>query len=196
MPLWIRTQPRIHIGIMSGMLQPIPNFLTRFSITASFRGRIVSLLKFLLTGILRVLPSNLVSILTIGQPVHESRLLKAVLELWVTTRLNTSATIIVGSETLGIADILGETSPYQGKIPIPPVMANQIELIITNHIQKPLHGQLSELFNKKLSWPTIYISFVILLHHCAMIIRHDAAYAKNINLRQVYFSNVDILFIF
>lgn len=108
-----------------------------------------------------------------------------VLRLWVAIRLNTRATNIVGSETLGMpADILDETHPNHGSIPIPPVMGNQIELILSRRIQDRLRTEILEGLQKLIyshkttSWFTIYLCVFILLHNCTMITRHDAAYAR------------------
>jgi hypothetical protein len=108
-----------------------------------------------------------------------------VLRLWVAIRLNTRATNIVGSETLGMpADILDETHPNHGSIPIPPVMGNQIELILSRRIQDRLRTEILDSLQKLIyshkttSWFTVYLCVFILLHNCTMITRHDAAYAR------------------
>lgn len=108
-----------------------------------------------------------------------------VLRLWVAIRLNTRATNIVGSETLGMPqDVLDETHPNHRSVPIPPVMGNQIELILSREIQDPLRAKVLDglqkliLSNKTSCWFTIYLSIFILLHNCAMITKHDAAYAR------------------
>jgi hypothetical protein len=81
-------------------------------------------------------------------------------------------------------DILDETSPLHGSIPIPPVMGAQIELILIQKILIPLRTQVLDMLqsvikgNKAGSWFTVYLCIFILLHNCAMITKHDAGYAR------------------
>jgi hypothetical protein len=116
---------------------------------------------------------------------QERKLLKMVLRLWVAIRITTRSIRITGNETLGMAsDILDETSPLHGNIPIPPVMGAQIELILIQAIQVPLRTLVLDLLqklvlaNKSSAWFTIYLCIFILLHNCALITKHDAGYAR------------------
>jgi hypothetical protein len=126
------------------------------------------------------------SMLTIRfQSKEEAELLKMVLRLWVAIRITTRPTRICGGDTLGMSpDILDETSSFHGKIPIPPVMGAQIELILTEGVQIPLRksvlDKLQSLIatNKPSTWFTRYLCLFILLHNCAMITKYDAGYAK------------------
>ena len=100
-------------------------------------------------------------------------------------RITTRSIRIAGQEALGMPqNILDETSPLHGSIPIPPVMGAQIELILIHKIQVPLRGQVLDMLqkilvaNKRSSWFAVYLSIFILLHNCAMITRHDAGYAR------------------
>jgi hypothetical protein len=108
-----------------------------------------------------------------------------VLRLWVAIRITTRSIRIAGEETLGMTkNILDETSPLHGSIPIPPVMGAQIELILIQKIQVPLRVKVLDLLqkvilaNKSEAWFTIYLCIFILLHNCAMITKHDAGYAR------------------
>jgi hypothetical protein len=108
-----------------------------------------------------------------------------VLHLWVSIRITTRSTRICGEDTLGMSsDILDETSPFPGKIPIPPVMGAQIELILFQGIQIPLRKSILDklqdliLSNKLNTWFTRYLCLFILLHNCAMITDYDASYAR------------------
>lgn len=113
-----------------------------------------------------------------------------VLQLWVAIRLNTKSTNIVGPETLGMPpDIFDATHPTPGRIPIPPVMGNQIELILSRDIQDPLRNDILDALqkliysNKPGCWFTIYLCTFILLHNCSMITKHDSAYARKHGLQ-------------
>jgi hypothetical protein len=113
-----------------------------------------------------------------------------VLQLWIAIRLNTKSTNIVGTETLGMtSDIFDSTHPTPGRIPTPPVMGNQIELILSRDIQDPLRADILDALqkmiysNKLKCWFTIYLSTFILLHNCSMITKHDSAYARKHGLQ-------------
>lgn len=111
-------------------------------------------------------------------------LLNKTLMLWISVRLTTRSSFIVGSETLGMPrDILDETSPNPGKIPLPPVMGAQLDLVLIHHIQSKLRREVLDKLqrmiskNKQSTWMVIYLVMFILLHNTALIIRHDEGYA-------------------
>ncbi|KAI0394005.1 hypothetical protein F5Y17DRAFT_466511 [Xylariaceae sp. FL0594] len=115
----------------------------------------------------------------------EKELLKKALQLWMAIRLTTKSTVIVGEETLGMsADIMDETSPLNGKIPLPPVMGAQIELVLIHQIQSTLRREMLESLqsmtqaNKQQTWYTTYLITFILLHNVALLCQHDSAYAR------------------
>ncbi|KAI0120288.1 hypothetical protein F4776DRAFT_655877 [Hypoxylon sp. NC0597] len=115
----------------------------------------------------------------------ESELLKKALQLWMAIRLTTKSTFIVGEETLGMSpDIMDETSPLRGYIPLPPVMGAQIELVLIHQIQSSLRREMLENLqamtqaNKHNTWFTTYLITFILLHNVALLCQHDAGYAR------------------
>ncbi|PHH70271.1 hypothetical protein CDD82_7234 [Ophiocordyceps australis] len=117
-------------------------------------------------------------------PPESSRLLHATLRLWVSIRLSTASSFIVGPDTLGMPrDILDETCGDAGKIPIPPVLGAQLDLVLIHEIQAKLRKdvlnalQKMMLQNKKKHWLVRYLVSFIILHNVALITAHDAAYA-------------------
>lgn len=115
---------------------------------------------------------------------EEFGLLNWTLRLWVAIRLSTTSHFIVGKETLHMpANILDESSPDHGKIPLPPVMGAQLDMILIHHIQNKLRHELLDnlqkvmLRNKPSSWLVTYLVSFILLHNIALITKHDAGYA-------------------
>ncbi|TLS24853.1 hypothetical protein PpBr36_08631 [Pyricularia pennisetigena] len=115
----------------------------------------------------------------------EQELLKSTLELWMSIRLTTNSFEIVGEETLGMPqDIMDETSPLCGKIPLPPVLGAQLDSILIHQIQAKFRHDTLELLqkmtqeNKARTWLTTYLVTFILLHNIALVIRHDAGYAR------------------
>ncbi|KAI1127716.1 hypothetical protein F5Y10DRAFT_242228 [Nemania abortiva] len=115
----------------------------------------------------------------------EKELLKKALQLWMAVRMTTKSTVIVGEETLGMTpDMMDETSPLQGKIPLPPVMGAQIELVLIHQIQSNLRREMLENLqsmtqaNKQHTWFTTYLITFILLHNVALLCQHDTGYAR------------------
>ncbi|KAI0409584.1 hypothetical protein F4802DRAFT_614247 [Xylaria palmicola] len=115
----------------------------------------------------------------------EKELLKKALQLWMAVRMTTKSTVIVGEETLGMSpDIMDDTSPLRGKIPLPPVMGAQIELVLIHQIQSSLRREMLENLqtitqaNKQHTWFTTYLITFILLHNVALLCQHDAGYAR------------------
>lgn len=120
-----------------------------------------------------------------GTPQNEQGLLKKALQLWMAIRLTTKSTVIVGDETLDMPrNIMDETSPLQGQIPLPPVMGAQIELILIHQIQTSLRREMLENLqamthaNKHQTWFTTYLITFILLHNVALLCQHDSSYAR------------------
>ncbi|RSL66788.1 hypothetical protein CEP54_003581 [Fusarium duplospermum] len=120
---------------------------------------------------------------------HE--LLHQTLMLWMSVRLTTRSSFIVGNETLGMRrDILDETSPNHGMIPLPPVLGAQLDLILIHHIQTRLRRELLDKLqkmmskNKQSTWLVTYLVVFILLHNTALITAHDAGYAKKHGMKR------------
>lgn len=105
--------------------------------------------------------------------------------LWVSIRLSTTSGFIVGQEKLGMVDnVLDSTNPNTGKVPVPPVLGAQLDLVLIHHIQTRLRRELLDklqkmvLKNKQSTWFVTYLVIFMLLHNAALIIAHDAAYAR------------------
>jgi hypothetical protein len=118
-------------------------------------------------------------------PPNERNLLSLTLRLWMAVRLTTQSAIIIGEETLGMShDIMDETSPLHGRIPLPPVMGAQLDMVLIHHIQMKLRRDLLEELqkmtqkSKQQTWLTTYLVTFILLHNSALITKHDAGYAR------------------
>ncbi|KAK3180202.1 hypothetical protein K4F52_008401 [Lecanicillium sp. MT-2017a] len=81
-------------------------------------------------------------------------------------------------------DLLDETSPTPGKIPLPPVLGAQLDIVLIHDIQKRLRkdvlDQLQRIIqkNKHCNWLAIYLVIFLLLHNASLIIEHDADYAR------------------
>ncbi|KAL7937817.1 hypothetical protein V8C35DRAFT_320526 [Trichoderma chlorosporum] len=126
-------------------------------------------------------------------PTESFELLNWTLRLWIAVRLSTTSAFIAGTEKLGMAaDILDQTSPNPGKIPLPPVLGAQMDLILIQHIQTKLRHELLDnlqkvmLKNKPSSWLVTYLVTFILLHNVALITKHDAGYAHKHGMKRRY----------
>ncbi|KAF2965893.1 hypothetical protein GQX73_g7651 [Xylaria multiplex] len=98
----------------------------------------------------------------------EKELLKKALQLWMAVRMTTKSTVIVGEETLGMtSDIMDETSPLRGKIPLPPVMGAQIELVLIHQIQSSLRREMLE-----------NLQTMTQANKQTLLCQHDASYAR------------------
>jgi hypothetical protein len=99
--------------------------------------------------------------------------------------MTTCAERICGEETLGMtADSDDPSNPLFNAIGVPPVLSNQLELILFGAILAPLKKtvladlQSLVLANKPTTWFTIYLCIFMLLHLCSIVTIDDAQYAK------------------
>lgn len=120
----------------------------------------------------------------------ERDLLRKALRLWMAIRMTTKSTYIVGEERLGMGpNIMDETSPLRGQIPLPPVMGAQIELVLIHQLQSKwrremLDGlQVMTQANNHSTWLTTYLVTFILLHNVSLLCQHDAGYARKHGLK-------------
>ncbi|KAM4059049.1 hypothetical protein HRG_008080 [Hirsutella rhossiliensis] len=124
-------------------------------------------------------------------PADSMKLLGLTLTLWVSIRLSTTSGFLVGDESLGMPNnILDETSPDAGKIPMPPVLGAQLDLVLIHHIQTKLRREMLEILqkmilkNKQMTWFVTYLVTLILLHNTALITGHDAGYARKHGMKR------------
>lgn len=108
-----------------------------------------------------------------------------VLQLWVAIRMTTRSLRITGPETLSMpSDLMDKSSGMRGKIPIPPVMGAQMQLILNHKLQAPLRTKILTrlqkltLEQKPDHWFCIYLCTFILLHNCSLLTIHDIGYAQ------------------
>ncbi|KAG5965411.1 hypothetical protein E4U58_002822 [Claviceps cyperi] len=118
-------------------------------------------------------------------PEDWKQLLDWTFRLWMSIRLSTTSDFIVGEEKLGMADdILDDTHPNPGRIPVPPVLGAQLDLVMIHQIQARLRHEVLDklqkmiLKNKPNTWFVTYLVSFLLLHNAALITAHDASYAR------------------
>lgn len=96
--------------------------------------------------------------------------------LWFAIRRTATTEYIIGDDTLDMeAETADRSYPLFGKIPLPPVMIQQLDMVLTLGILEPLRKQVLEDFQKLAlatnprNWMTIYLITFLSLHSCANI---------------------------
>lgn len=124
------------------------------------------------------------------QDEQERTLMANIFRLFFAIRTTTRSEIIVGEDTLDLAPETKDRSyPNFGKVPIPPVMTQQYEIMLTLTVLQPLRKRVLTdlqkiiLANNPRSWFTIYLCIFILLHNCALITDNQYKYARTHGLK-------------
>lgn len=117
-------------------------------------------------------------------------LVEGALKLWVGCRFIEEPWSIMGSETLDQSTDPNPASPYHTKIPIPPIVDLQIDLIVINEILQPKLKRILNMLKAMLessdpwnNWFEIYLAYFILLHNVELTMAHDAWFVRRNNLK-------------
>jgi len=117
-------------------------------------------------------------------------LVERALKLWVGCRFIEDPWSIVGSETLSQSPDPNPSCPYHTKIPVPPIVDLQIDLIVINELLQPELKKILKLLKTLLessdpwnNWFEIYLAYFILLHNVELTMAHDAWFVKRNNLK-------------
>jgi hypothetical protein len=96
--------------------------------------------------------------------------------LWFAIRRTATIEHIVGDEKLDMEpETKDDSYPLFGKIPLPPVMIQQLDMVLTLGILEPLRKQVLEDFQKLAlvtnprNWMSIYLITFMSLHSCARL---------------------------
>ena len=80
--------------------------------------------------------------------------------------------------------------PYHDRIPVPPIVDLQIDLIVINELLQPELKKILNTLKTMLlsgdswnSWFEIYLAYFILLHNVELTMAHDAWFVKRNNLK-------------
>lgn len=124
------------------------------------------------------------------QSPAERLLLGNFFRLWFAVRRTTTMEHIEGDDTLDMDPEKGDRSfPLFDKVPLPPVMIQQLDMILTLGVLVPLNKQVLEDFNKIVlenrpkSWMTIYLITFMSLHSCAKVSDENYKNARKQGLR-------------
>ena len=112
------------------------------------------------------------------------------LKLWVGCRFIEEPWSITSTETLSLSHDTNPNSPYASRIPVPPIVDLQIDLIVINSILQPLLKETLTMMNELLEtsgpwkdWFEIYLAYFVLLHNVELTMKHDAWFVKRHNLK-------------
>ncbi|KAG0645688.1 hypothetical protein D0Z07_8715 [Hyphodiscus hymeniophilus] len=124
---------------------------------------------------------------------HQLPLVERALKLWVCCRFIEEPWSIVGAEKLGMTTDADPNCPYSDRIPVPPIVDLQIDLIVINELLKPELKIILKMMKTMLEsskpwkdWLEIYLSYFILLHNVELTIAHDLWFVKRNNLKRRY----------
>jgi hypothetical protein len=113
--------------------------------------------------------------------------------LWVAIRRTATTEHIVGEDTLDMdPETVDHSYPLFGKVPLPPVMIQQLDMVLTLGVLNPLRKKVLEDFqrmvvsNKPKSWMTIYLVTFMSLHSCAALSAENYKNARKHGLRRRY----------
>lgn len=117
-------------------------------------------------------------------------LVERALKLWVCCRFIEEPWSIVGSETLGMSRDANPNCPYYDRIPVPPIVDLQIDLVVINELLKPELKTILKMLKTMLesnkawtNWFEIYLAHFILLHNVELTMAHDLWFVKRNNLQ-------------
>jgi hypothetical protein len=124
-------------------------------------------------------------------PPEEQNLLSDVFRFWFAIRRTALTEYIVGDDTLDMEPENTDRSfPLFGKVPLPPVMIQQLDMILTLGFLQPLKKKHLEdlsrivLANRPKSWMTIYLKTFISLHSCATLTAENYQNARKHGLKR------------
>jgi len=110
--------------------------------------------------------------------------------MWVGCRFIEEPWSLVGAETLNMARDENPNCPYHDRIPVPPIVDLQIDLITINDLLQPELKKILKTVKKMLeasdpwnNWFEIYLAYFILLHNVELTMAHDAWFVKRNNLK-------------
>lgn len=110
------------------------------------------------------------------QSEDEARLLANYMKLWVAVRRTATLEHIISKDKLDMTPETEDKSyPLLGKVPLPPVMIQQLDIILTVGVLLPLQKQVLEdmqklvMSNNPRTWMTMYLITFMSLHSCASL---------------------------
>ncbi|PMD55147.1 uncharacterized protein K444DRAFT_538366 [Hyaloscypha bicolor E] len=124
-------------------------------------------------------------------PREEASVLADFFRLWFAVRRTATTEYIFGDDTLDMEPERTDRSyPLFGKVPLPPVMIQQLDMVLTLGFLQPLGKKVLENFqkivlsNKPKSWMTIYLITFMSLYSCARLTAENYQNARKHGLKR------------
>lgn len=134
------------------------------------------------------LPSSMIA--NLADTTQHLPLVERALKLWVACRFIEEPWSIVGTETLGLTNDPNVSCRFHDRIPVPPIVDLQLDLIVVNDILQPELKKILKMLKTMLdssdpwmNWFEIYLAYFILLHNVELTMAHDARFVKRNNLK-------------
>ena len=123
--------------------------------------------------------------LTNNCSVPQKPLVQRAIDIWAATRLIERTWELCGEETLGIKPIRNKNDPWEGHVPVTPIMDQQLDQVVIREVLKPLQEGLvieirKKLFNdkeRKDSWFELFLAKFILLNNSEKQIAAEREFA-------------------
>jgi hypothetical protein len=111
-------------------------------------------------------------------------------DLWAATRLIEHPWKLCGKETFGIDPYKDRADPWVGFVPVTPMMDQQLDYIVLEHILNPGRKELLDLLENKIfndgerkeSLFEIYLAIFVLIHNAEMEIASEREFAQQYGL--------------
>lgn len=140
---------------------------------------------------LGILPINY-SLINNSQPSEEASIIADFVRLWFAVRRTATTEHIEGDDTLDMEpEAVDKSYPLFGKVPLPPVMIQQLDMVLTLGFLQPLRKKVLDNFqkivlaNKPKSWMTIYLITFISLHSAATVTHENYHNARKHGLKVI-----------
>ena len=124
------------------------------------------------------------------QSEDEAKLLANYMKLWVAIRRTATLEHIISEDKLDMApETEDRTYPLLGKVPLPPVMIQQLDIILTLGVLLPLQKQVLEdmqklvMSNNPRTWMTMYLITFMSLQSCASLTAENYRNARRQGFR-------------
>jgi hypothetical protein len=114
---------------------------------------------------------------------YQDAMVARALELWSASRMIEVSWKICGEDTLGLAKIDDETNPWNGTIPITPIMDTQLDQIVIQCILLPLQRILLVEFQNRIKtyrpemWLEMFLTVFVLLCSIESNVQHQNRFA-------------------
>lgn len=131
--------------------------------------------------------------------VNKKPMLRRALELWSASRVIEKTWRICGRDKLGLEASMDPANPWNGIIPVTPIMDTQLDQIVIQDVLVPLRSGLLQELQKKIderrreNWFEIFLTIFILLNNTEFILAHSRRFSRRYGMG-VSFCAFKILF--